>query len=76
MDFKDVYYLCCMVYKILVMLLIFLLNVTLFLFQVLTTFKLVHKARLLCFKNDNQMLNGMHTSLYISYNSKLMAYIV
>ncbi|XP_022161451.1 complex III assembly factor LYRM7 [Myzus persicae] len=26
--------------------------------KVLSTFKLVHKARLLCFKNDNQMLNA------------------
>ncbi|XP_026815531.1 complex III assembly factor LYRM7 [Rhopalosiphum maidis] len=26
--------------------------------KVLTTFKLVHKARLLCFKNDIQMLNA------------------
>ncbi|CAI6345928.1 unnamed protein product [Macrosiphum euphorbiae] len=26
--------------------------------KVLTTFKLVHRARLLCFKNDNQMLSA------------------
>lgn len=68
--------LCCMVYKVLKMLFMFLLNLTLFLFQVLSTFKLVHKARLLCFKNDNQMLNGMHTLLYIFYNTKLMTYYI
>lgn len=58
------------------MLLIFLIYVTLFLLQVLSTFKLVHKARLLCFKNDFQMLNGMYTSLHNFYRKKSMTYIV
>lgn len=44
----------------------------LILFQVLTTFKLVHRARLLCFRNDTQMLNGTHKSLYKFIISRLM----